>query len=279
MSKDPYFRYLLGYLYLFCLLAGLYVRMRARAPSRLGKIPVLSWNQLAFLSGKSNPFLSGKSNPFQSGGSRVLTEITLVQLITDGVLEFNNLKGTLHVAESLTQELSELENLVVCRVRQNPELSQSYGGIETDIAKSLFAQDTMKSLISLSLIVGDSWAVDLKAISLLIPLVWLISLIILIILGYLISGITGLPIKWDEWNVMAKVFDFVMPSFVFYLSIPMPEDRTRWGDHVFFTYKQHLSTNDQRMAMAVGGFEALKNKTFFEFYRLIKKIQSDNDPD
>jgi len=271
MFKDPYFRYLLGYLYLFCLLAGLYVRMRARAPSRLGKIPVLSWNQLAFL--------SGKSSPHHCGGSRILTEITLVQLVTDGVLEFNNLKGTLRVAESLTQELSELENLVVCRVRQKPELLQSYGGIESDIKKSLFAQDTMKSLISLSLIVGNSWAIDLKAISLLMPLVWFISLIILIMLGLLIQGITGLPIKWDGSNVIAKVFDFVMPSFVFYLPIPMPEDRTRWGDHVFFTYKRRLSTNDQRMAMAVGGFEALKNKTFFEFYRLIKKIQSDNAPE
>jgi hypothetical protein len=101
--------------------------MRARAPSRLGKIPVLSWNQLAFL--------SGKSSPHHCGGSRILTEITLVQLVTDGVLEFNNLKGTLRVAESLTQELSELENLVVCRVRHKPELLQSYGGIESDIKK------------------------------------------------------------------------------------------------------------------------------------------------
>jgi hypothetical protein len=271
MPKEPYFRYLLGYLYLFCLIAGLYVRMRARAPSRLGKIPVLSWNQLAFL--------SGKSSPHHCGGSRILTEITLVQLVTDGVLEFNNLKGTLRVAESLTQELSELENLVVCRVRQKPELSQSYGGIESDIKKSLFAQDTMKSLISLSLIVGNSWAIDLKAISLLIPLVWFISLIILMMLGLLIQGITGLPIKWDGSNVIINLFEFVMPFFVFYLPIPMPEDRTRWGDRVFFTYKRRLSTNDQRMAMAVGGFEALKNKTFFEFYRLIKKIQSDNTPE
>ena len=270
MSKDPYFRYVLGYLYLFCLLAGLYVRMRARAPSRLGKIPVLSWNQLAFL--------SGQSNPHHCGGSRILTEITLVQLVTDGVLEFNNLKGTLRVAESLTQELSELENLVVCRVRQKPELSQSYGGIETDIAKSLFAQDTMKSLISLSLIVGNSWAVDLKAIGYLTPVVMFIGLIVLTMLLNLISGITGLSTE-DAISQMGEVLMFSLPFFVFSFPIPYPEDRTRWGDHVFFKYKQLLSTNDQRMAMAVGGFEALKNKTFFEFYRLIKKIQFDNDPD
>jgi len=135
------------YLYLFGLLAGLYVRMRARAPSRLGKIPVLSWNQLAFL----------------SGGSRRLTEITLYQLVTGGVLEFNNYKGTLSVAESLTQELSELDNLVVCRIKQKPRLEAYHTWLEGDNKDSLYPQGTMKSLNSCSLVV-DSQVINLKAI-------------------------------------------------------------------------------------------------------------------
>jgi uncharacterized protein (TIGR04222 family) len=121
--------------------------MRARAPSRLGKIPVLSWNQLAFL----------------SGGSRRLTEITLYQLVTGGVLEFNNYKGTLSVAESLTQELSELDNLVVCRIKQKPRLEAYHTWLEGDNKDSLYAQGTMKSLNSCSLVV-DSQVINLKAI-------------------------------------------------------------------------------------------------------------------
>jgi len=67
----------------------------------------------------------------------------------------------------------------------------------------------------------------------------------------------------------------VGPASVFSLPILLLEDRTRLGDHVFLTYKQRLSTNDQRMVMVVGGFEAMENKTLREFCNLIKKIQSD----
>ena len=62
---------------------------------------------------------------------------------------------------------------------------------------------------------------------------------------------------------------------MFSFPIPLLGERARWGDHVFFTYKQRLSTNDQRMAMAVGWFEAMENKILIEFFNLIKKIQSD----
>ena len=239
---------------LFGLLAGLYVRIRARAPSRLGKIPVLSWNQLAFL----------------SGGSRRLTEITLYQLVSGGVLEFNNNKGTLRVAESLTQELSELENLVVCRVKQKSRLEACYRWLEGDIKESLIAQDTMKSLTSCSLVV-DSQVIKLKANI----AVMFISFLVLIMLLNLLSIIAGWPMNAVKIIMSILIEVAIGPALVFSLPILLLEDRTRWGDHVFFTYKQRLSTNDQRMAMAVGGLEAMENKTLLEFCNLIKKIQSD----
>ena len=82
--------------------------------------------------------------------------------MADGVLEFNNDKGTLSVVESLTQELSELENLVVYRVRQKPRLEACYTWLERNIKNSLIAQDTIKSLISCSLVV-DSQVINLRA--------------------------------------------------------------------------------------------------------------------
>ena len=245
----------LPYLYLFGLLAGLYVRMRARAPSRLGKIPVLSWNQLAFL----------------SGGSRRLTEITLYQLVAGGVLEFNNDKGTLSVVESLTQELPELENLVVCLVRQKPRLEACYTWLERNIKNSLIAQDTIKSLISCSLIV-DSQVINLKTNI----AVMSIGFLVLIMLLNLLSIIIGWPMNAVKKIIMGIVIEFAIgPALVFSLPILLLGERTRWGDHVLFTYKQRLSTNDQRMAMAVGGLEAMENKSLLEFCNLIKKIQSD----
>ena len=189
----------LPYLYLFGLLAGLYVRMRARAPSRLGKIPVLSWNQLAFL----------------SGGSRRLTEITLYQLVAGGVLEFNNDKGTLSVVESLTQELSELENLVVCRVRQKPRLEACYTWLERNIKNSLIAQDTIKSLISCSLVV-DSQVINLQ----INIAVMSIGFLVLIMLLNLLSIIIGWPTNAVKKIIMGIVIEFAIgPALVFSLPI------------------------------------------------------------
>ena len=189
----------LPYLYLFGLLAGLYVRMRARAPSRLGKIPVLSWNQLAFL----------------SGGSRRLTEITLYQLVADGVLEFNNDKGTLSVVESLTQELSELENLVVYRVRQKPRLEACYTWLERNIKNSLIAQDTIKSLISCSLVV-DSQVINLRTNI----AVMSIGFLVLIMLLNLLSIIIGWPTNAVKKIIMGIVIEFAIgPALVFSLPI------------------------------------------------------------
>jgi len=189
----------LPYLYLFGLLAGLYVRMRARAPSRLGKIPVLSWNQLAFL----------------SGGSRRLTEITLYQLVADGVLEFNNDKGTLSVVESLTQELSELENLVVYRVRQKPRLEACYTWLERNIKNSLIAQDTIKSLISCSLVV-DSQVINLRTNI----AVMSIGFLVLIMLLNLFSIIIGWPTNAVKKIIMGIVIEFAIgPALVFSLPI------------------------------------------------------------
>jgi hypothetical protein len=91
----------------------------------------------------------------------------------------------------------------------------------------------------------------------------------------MLSTITGWPMNAVK-IVMGKVIEFAIgPALVFSLPILLLGERTRWGDHVFFTYKQRLSSNDQRMAMAVGGLEAMENKTLLEFCNLIKKIQSD----
>ena len=63
--------------------------------------------------------------------------------------------------------------------------------------------------------------------------------------------------------VMGKVIEFAIgPALVFSLPILLLGERTRWGDHVFFTYKQRLSSNDQRMAMAVGQCPFAWCKTF-----------------
>jgi uncharacterized protein (TIGR04222 family) len=173
--------------------------MRARAPSRLGKIPVLSWNQLAFL----------------SGGSRRLTEITLYQLVADGVLEFNNDKGTLSVVESLTQELSELENLVVYRVRQKPRLEACYTWLERNIKNSLIAQDTIKSLISCSLVV-DSQVINLRTNI----AVMSIGFLVLIMLLNLLSIIIGWPTNAVKKIIMGIVIEFAIgPALVFSLPI------------------------------------------------------------
>ena len=136
-------------------------------PDRFSYLAI--WNQLAFL----------------SRGSRRLTEITLYQLVTGGVLELNYNKETLSIAESLTQKLSELDNLVVYRVWQKLRLEACYGWLKGDVKNSLISQDTMKSFISCSLAV-DSQVINLKAIIAVI----FIGLLGLIVLLNLFSIIT-----------------------------------------------------------------------------------------
>jgi hypothetical protein len=78
----------------------------------------------------------------------------------------------------------------------------------------------------------------------------------------LLSTITGWPMNAVK-IVMGKVIEFAIePALVFSLPILLLGERTRWGDHVFFTYKQRLSSNDQRMAMAVGQCPFAWCKTF-----------------
>ena len=159
---------------------------------------------------------------------------------------------------------------MVYRVWQKPRLEACYGWLEGDVKNSLISQDTMKSLISCNLAV-DSQAINLKAIIAVI----LIGLLGLIMLLNLFSIIIRWPINAVKIT-MNIVDEFAVgPASVFSLPILLLEDRTSLGVHVFITYKQRLSTNDQRMAMAVGGFEAMENKTLLEFCNLIKKIQSD----
>jgi hypothetical protein len=103
-----------------------------------------------------------------------------------------------------------------------------------------------------------------------------IGFLVLIMLLNLLSIIIGWPMNAVKKIIMGIVIEFVIgPALVFSLPILLLGERTRWGDHVLFTYKQRLSTNDQRMAMAVGGLEAMENKSLLEFCNLIKKIQSD----
>ena len=59
---------------------------------------------------------------------------------------------------------------------------------------------------------------------------------------------------------------------MFSFPIPLLGERARWGDHVFFTYKQRLSTNDQRIAMAVGGLEAMETKHLLSFVTWLKRF-------
>jgi monoamine oxidase len=89
-------------------------------PDRFSYLAI--WNQLAFL----------------SRGSRRLTEITLYQLVTGGVLELNYNKETLSIAESLTQKLSELDNLVVYRFGKSFDLKRAMDGLRAMLKTVLF---------------------------------------------------------------------------------------------------------------------------------------------
>jgi hypothetical protein len=111
--------------------------------------------------------------------------------------------------------LSELENLVVYRVRQKPRLEACYTWLERNIKNSLIAQDTIKSLISCSLVV-DSQVINLRTNI----AVMSIGFLVLIMLLNLLSIIIGWPTNAVKKIIMGIVIEFAIgPALVFSLPI------------------------------------------------------------